>query len=264
MLLSGSDLAGYIKNRHAQRVQAMRGRKIFPRMAVVQANDDPVIDTFVRIKQRYGDDIGVQVDHHKVKQEETKDLIRSLNADGSVHGIIVQLPLAEPEETDEITSTLAPAKDIDGLSATSAFDPVTPTAIMWLLSGYGVELTGKEIVVVGHGRLVGDPLIRLLEASGHPPAVVDEHTKNLGDSIKNAEVIITATGEPGLITEKMVQSGAVVVDAGTADVDGQLAGDVTPAIYERSDIQVTPTPGGVGPMTVAVLFENLLVAADSE
>jgi methylenetetrahydrofolate dehydrogenase (NADP+)/methenyltetrahydrofolate cyclohydrolase len=262
-LLNGSELAGYIKERHAKQVRTLKGSKIYPKLAIVQAKDDPVIETYVRLKKRYGEDIGVGVEHHNVPQSEASGLLNKLNNDDSVQGIIVQLPLADPSQTVEIVNLINPAKDVDALGQGSKFTPATPQAIMWLLSGYNIDLMGKKILLVGRGKLVGEPLEKLLKASGYEPDVIAEPTDDLKERALNADVIITATGSPGLIKEDMLKPGAVVVDAGVATDKGKLAGDLAPEVYERDDLILTPTKGGVGPLTVCALFENVILAASN-
>jgi len=259
--LNGSELASYIKARHARQVRTLKGSKIFPKLAIVQAKDDPVIDTYVRLKRRYGEDIGVNVDHHHIHQAKAAGILNMLSIDDSVHGIIVQLPLADPSQTEEIVNLINPAKDVDALGRYSKFTPATPQAIMWLLSGYNIDLIGKQILLVGRGRLVGEPLEKLLKASGYEPDVITEPTVDLKERALQADVVITATGSPGLIKPDMLKHGAVVIDAGVATDKGKLAGDLAPEVYDRDDLILTPTKGGVGPLTVCALFENVIQAA---
>lgn len=260
-ILNGAELAGYIKVRHLQRVRSLRGVKIVPRLAIVQVKADPVINTYVRLKQRYGGDIGALVDVHKIEQGEAAELLNKLSNDASVHGIIVQLPLSDTSQTDELLNLVPPAKDVDGLGKRPVFDPATPMAILWLLNGYNVELRDKQILLVGHGKLVGTPLSRMLIKSQLDVSVADANTRDLTAKTKEADIIISATGVPGLITSDMIAKGAVVVDAGVAGEDGQTVGDLAEDVYARDDLTLTPKKGGVGPLTVCALFENLLLAA---
>lgn len=260
-LLNGAELAGFVKERHAHQVRSLRGSKIFPKLAIVAAKDDPVINTYIRLKQRYGADIGIDVNVHRVKQAGIPKLLEQLNADGSVHGIIVQLPLADPEETDRIVNLVAAGKDVDALGKRSAFEPATPMAILWLLAGYNIDLRGKQVLVVGHGKLVGTPLVAMLIKSGIDVSVADEHTNDLDIKTREADIIITATGSPAIILPDMIKTNAVVVDAGVASEDGKTVGDLAPDVYERQDLTITPQKGGVGPLTVCALFENVIRAA---
>lgn len=260
-LLNGAELAGFIKERHAHQVRALGSQKIFPKLAIVQAKDDPVINTYVSLKRRYGSDIGVEVDIHKVNQPQVPQLLEKLNDDRSVHGVIVQLPLADPAQTDKIINLVAAGKDVDSLGKKSEFEPATPMAILWLLAGYNIDLAGKQVLIVGHGKLVGTPLTAMLVKSGVDVSVADERTNDLDIKSKAADVIITATGSPGVIKAGMIKTNAVVVDAGVASEAGKTLGDLAPEVYEREDLTVTPRRGGVGPLTVCALFENVIRAA---
>ncbi|MBX4197150.1 bifunctional 5,10-methylenetetrahydrofolate dehydrogenase/5,10-methenyltetrahydrofolate cyclohydrolase [Candidatus Saccharibacteria bacterium] len=260
-LLNGQELAGFIKQRHAQAVRALQAQKIVPKLAIVQAKDDPVIDTYVRLKQEYGADIGAEVDVHRVAQTEVPKILNKLSIDDSVHGIIVQLPLEDPSKTDEIVNLVDVSKDVDALGKNSKFEPATPMAIMWLLGGYNVELQGRQILLIGRGKLVGAPLEKILKNSGHKVEVIDREIPNLKERTLEADIIITATGSPAILYPDMIKEDAVVVDAGVASEEGKTVGDLAPEVYERNDLTITPEKGGVGPLTVCALFENVILAA---
>ena len=261
-LLDGLELRGYIMERQAKQVRALRQSwRVIPKLAIIQTSDSSVIDTYVRMKRGYGEDILVEVDIYKIDQANLMSQIKTLNNDESVHGIITQLPLADPEQTEEAVNAVAPEKDVDGLGEESTLTPATAMAIDWLLAGYNVELAGKEIAIVGNGRLVGAPLAKLWKSAGYNVIIYDKHTTDLAGSVCSADVIVTATGVPSLITVDMVKKGAVVVDAGTAAEHGKIVGDVAADVRELDDITITPTKGGVGPLTVAALFDNVIRAA---
>jgi methylenetetrahydrofolate dehydrogenase (NADP+) / methenyltetrahydrofolate cyclohydrolase len=261
-MLNGKELAEFIKERQAKAVRALRqAHAVAPRLAIVQCIDDPVIDTYVRLKKRYGADILVDVDHHKVSQAEIPALLQRLNADDTVHGIIVQLPLVDVAETDKIVNLVAPYKDVDALGAQAAFDPATPTAILWLLSGYNVDFRGKKVLLIGRGKLVSAPLERMLQASDVDVSVADRSTTDLKSLTLEADIVITATGSPAILYPEMIKQGAVVVDAGVASESGKKVGDVHESMFERDDLTITPVKGGVGPLTVCALFENVIRAA---
>ena len=258
--LYGIELAGFIKERQAKQVRMLRqAHHIQPRLAIVTDTNNPVIETYMRLKQRYGADILVEVDIVRVVSRELVSTIDALNERGDIQGVIVQLPLSDPRMTDEILARVAPEKDVDGLNPErTTFDAATPTAINWLLAGHGIEIAGKRIALVGRGRLVGAPLERMWRASGMDVTVFEE-----GDDLSRLydyQVVVTATGCPGLITTNMVRPGAVVVDAGTASENGKIVGDVAEANRRRNDIHLTPEKGGVGPLTVTTLFDNLITA----
>ena len=261
-LLNGRELAGYIKERQAHEVRALlQASLIRPKLAIVQCKDDPVINTYVRLKKRYGSDILVEVDTYFAAQNEIPELLQRLNQDDSVHGVIVQLPLEKPEQTDTIVNLVAPEKDVDALGLKAQFEPATPMAIMWLLAGYNIDLTGKEVLLIGRGKLVGAPLEKILKNSGITVMVAERQTPNLKDLSLAADVIITAAGSPAILYPNMIKQGAVVVDAGVASEDGKTVGDVALEVYERDDLTITPAKGGVGPLTVCALFENVIRAA---
>ena len=261
-ILNGLELAGFIKERQAKQVRALRqAHHVFPKLAIVQTIDSPVIDTYVGLKKTYGEDILIEVETYKIDQEQLAGVVERLNDDASVHGIIVQLPLADATQTQAAVDAVAPAKDVDGLGSGAVLDPATPLAINWLLAGYNIDLSDKKIAIVGNGRLVGAPLSRLWTASGYDVTVYDENSQDMHERLPEFDVIVSAAGVPGLITSADVQEGAVVVDAGTASEQGKIVGDVAEEVRSREDIAITPTKGGVGPLTVAALFDNVIRAA---
>jgi methylenetetrahydrofolate dehydrogenase (NADP+)/methenyltetrahydrofolate cyclohydrolase len=261
-ILDGLELAGYIKNRQSRQVRALRqAEHVIPTLAIVRTNSSPVLDIYMRLKKTYGDDITVQVNIYSLKSSELLSKIDELNHDSTVHGIIVQLPLADQEQTEAAVNAVAPEKDVDGLGKRPVFTPSTAMAISWLLAGYNVDLGKKEIAIVGNGRLVGAPLAKLWKMSGYQVSVYDDKTSDLAAVIKSAAIVVTATGVPGLITSNMIAPGAVVVDAGTASEKGKVVGDLSDDVRARTDLTITPPKGGVGPLTIAALFDNVILAA---
>jgi methylenetetrahydrofolate dehydrogenase (NADP+) / methenyltetrahydrofolate cyclohydrolase len=264
-LLNGRELAGFIKERQAKQVRALRQEHgVEPKLAIVTtAENNQVIETYMKKKKQYGADILIDVDIHKVHQKDVRELLNKLSGDETVNAIIVQLPLEDPSETDEILKLVPAHKDVDGLGEKPDFEPATALAILWLLSGYNIELQGKNIVLVGRGKLVGAPLEKLLLESEITPTIVDKQTENPKEICLEADVIVTATGVHGLIKSDMLKHGAVVVDAGVASEGGKTVGDVAPEVYEeRDDLTITPVKGGVGPLTVCALFDNVIRAAE--
>ena len=261
-ILDGSELAGYIKERQLKQVRALRQSwHIVPRLAIVHTSDNPVVDTYLRLKQIYGSDISIEVNIYKPSKSELIEQIELLNNDDNIHGIIIQLPLADLTQTDLAIKAVEPKKDVDGLGGKSVFIPATATAIDWLLAGYNVDLVGKKIAIIGKGRLVGAPLASLWKNAGLDVTVCDIKTTDLVGVVKTSDVIVTATGVPGLITSEMIRSDAIVVDAGTAAENGKIIGDLSIDVRERKDLTITPLKGGVGPLTVAALFDNVILAA---
>lgn len=259
--LNGSELAGFIKERQARAVRGLRQAfDVQPKLAIVVTIDKPVIEIYMRLKRDYGADILVDVDIHRIKQVDALKTITDLNNDASVHGIIVQLPLEDPDQTDEILNAVAPEKDVDALGKKAVFDPATPTAILWLLAGYGVDLKDRRVVILGKGKLVGEPLERMLKDSGVAARALDR-SDDIAAEVAVSDVIITATGQPGVLTAEMIPQNAAVVDAGVAIEEGKAVGDLAEDVYERDDLKITPRKGGVGPLTVCALFENVIKAA---
>lgn len=253
--LNGRELAGYIKERQARVVRGLHRK---PRLLIIRDSDDPVIAKYVKLKQRYGEDIGVAVEDFRAHDSaEIHARILAANEDKDVDGVIVQLPIVEKMLTDELCDLIAPSKDVDGLGANADYDSATATAILWLLSGYNIDLAGKRIAIVGRGKLVGAPLVRMLGDSG-----LDVTMLHRGDDLSKLveyDVIISATGVPGLIQSDYVAPGTVLVDAGTASENGVIRGDLDPALYKRDDLAaITPVKGGVGPLTVTCLFEHVI------
>lgn len=255
--LSGLAIKTEIQNEHKTRVASLCEKGLKPKLAIVTTGNNPTIDLYIRLKQKYGAEIGVDVEVYTESLQTITTRLDLLSSDIFVTGIIVQLPLSDVSKTDEVLAHIPHDKDVDALRADSAFTPATPQAIIWLLEKNGVVLAGHKICIVGKGRLVGAPLAKLLDIKGITYTALEK-----GDDIKSvllqATLIIAATGVPNLIQSDMVASGAIIVDAGTAVEDGKVVGDVSEDVRKRNDITITPTKGGVGPLTICALFDNLL------
>lgn len=257
-ILNGSELAGFIKERQAREV---RGFKQPPKLLIIRDSDNPVITKYVNLKIKYGADIGIAVEDFKAEgASEIADKIREANADPEISGIIIQLPLTDKTKTAELCNLIAPEKDVDGLGDNAQFESATATAILWLLAGYDIDLKNSQIALVGRGKLVGAPLFKMFKNSNYRVELFhrgDDLTK-----LKNFDIIISATGVPGLVSDDFIKPGAVIVDAGTASEDGVLKGDVADAVRSRSDLAaITPKIGGVGPLTITCLFDHVLQSA---
>lgn len=280
-ILNGAEIAGYMKANQAHQVKSLRSRKVHPKLVIIRDSDAPVISKYVHLKQQYGEDIGVQVEDWL--RSDVATAIAEANSNPSVHGMIVQLPLQNMDNIDEILQNIDPAKDVDGLAtdihhmnnaknnyssgdilpkaSEPVFESATATAINWLLAGYDIALDRLKIALVGHGRLVGKPLERMWTSSGYD--VTTFGRKNDLAELKNYDLIVSATGQPHLIKDAMVKPGAVIIDAGTASEGGVLVGDVDNSVRNRKDLTaITPKIGGVGPLTVTTLFEHVLMAAN--
>ena len=255
--LNGRELAGYIKERQAHQVRHLRAIKRFPKLVIFYDNDNPVILKYIALKEQYGADIKVDVETRKINADNASAEVSAAANDPAVSGIIVQLPLTECDEN--ILQLIPNEKDVDGLRGER--DTATAMAIHWLLTGYNVELPALKLAIVGRGKLVGAPLLRMWTDSGY-----DVTMFHRGDDLSKLidyDVIVTATGVPSLIQPSLLKQGAVVVDAGTASENGVIVGDISDEVREsRDDLTITPRIGGVGPLTVAMLFENVIRACN--
>ncbi|MBR2710660.1 bifunctional 5,10-methylenetetrahydrofolate dehydrogenase/5,10-methenyltetrahydrofolate cyclohydrolase [Candidatus Saccharibacteria bacterium] len=257
-ILNGKELAGFIKERQSHQAKSM-GKK--PTLLIIRDSDNPVITKYVNLKIQYGEDIGVNViDYFATSSEDIKNKILSANKDPEISGIILQLPILKKDQTDTLTDLITANKDVDGLSSHGAFDSATATAINWLLAGYDIKLQNQKIAIVGRGKLVGAPLYKMFQDSNYDVTLFhrgDDLTK-----LNQYDIIITATGVPGLISDSMIKPGAILIDAGTASEDGVLKGDIDSSIRNRTDLSaITPTTGGVGPLTITCLFDHVIQAA---
>lgn len=254
-ILSGRELAGFIKERQAHQVSSMMKK---PKLLIIRDSDNPIITKYVNLKINYGKDIDILVEDYCAKN--SKDIankIQNANDDPSISGIILQLPISEKEKTDELCNLITPEKDVDGLGSNSIYDSATATAILWLLAGYDMKLKNKKIAVVGRGKLVGAPLYRMFKESNYDVSIF--HRGDNLTNLKNFDIIISATGVPGLISSDYISPGATLIDAGTASEKGVIKGDLAIELYSRTDLlAITPPSGGVGPLTVTCLFDHVI------
>ncbi|HYN50841.1 MAG TPA: bifunctional methylenetetrahydrofolate dehydrogenase/methenyltetrahydrofolate cyclohydrolase FolD [Thermoleophilaceae bacterium] len=271
-VIDGKAVAERVRRRVADEVTST-GLK--PGLATILVGDDPASTIYVRMKREDSAQVGIESFHHEpgtdVPADELAGLIRDLNADERVHGILLQLPLPDQLDQDTFISLIDPAKDVDGLTSANAgllmqdreeaMVPCTPAGVMELLAEANVELEGARAVVLGRSILVGKPLLQLLLAANATVTQCHSRTRDLPAVCREADVLIAAVGSPGLVTAEMVSEGAVVIDVGTNRTDQGLVGDVDyDAVAEKAGA-ITPVPGGVGPMTRAMLLVNTLRAA---
>ena len=270
-IIDGKAVAARVRERVTGEIAALSSP---PGLATVLVGDDPASAVYVRMKREDSAQVGIESFHHDpggdVSQEELAELIRSLNADERVHGILLQLPLPAHLDQDELISLIDPAKDVDGLTPTNAgllfqdregLVPCTPAGVMELLREAGAELEGARAVVLGRSILVGKPLAQLLLAANATVTHCHSRTRDLAAVCREADVLIAAVGSPRLVTADMVSEGAVVIDVGTNRVDDGLVGDVDFDSVREVAGAITPVPGGVGPMTRAMLLSNTVDAA---
>ncbi len=252
---------------------AARGGDV-PGLATVLVGEDPASQIYVGNKRRQTEEVGMRSFHHELgaatPTEELLELIGALNRDETVDGILVQLPLPEQIDQNAVIAAIDPAKDVDGLTAANAgllaqgrpgLVPCTPLGVVELLREAGAELEGAEAVVLGRSILVGRPLATLLLGANATVTICHSRTRDLGAVCARADILVAAVGSPGLVTAEMVKPGATVIDVGTNRTDDGLVGDVDFESVRSVAGAITPVPGGVGPMTIAMLLANTLKAA---
>jgi len=275
-ILDGKAIAAKVRSEVAEgvaRFRAAHGRP--PGLDVVLVGDDPASQIYVRNKEKAATEVGMRGRVHRLSgttsTRELLDLIAELNDDDAVDGFLIQLPLPRGVAETEVLDAVSPAKDVDGLHPINAgllvlgrpkLASATPRGVMRLIGETGLDLVGKRAVVVGRSNIVGKPLAHLLLAQHATVTVAHSRTRDLADLCRQADVLVAAVGRAGLVRGDWVKPGAVVIDVGTTrDEKGKLAGDVAFAeACERASF-ITPVPGGVGPMTIACLLENALIAA---
>jgi methylenetetrahydrofolate dehydrogenase (NADP+)/methenyltetrahydrofolate cyclohydrolase len=272
-ILDGKVAAAALLQEIGPRVQALS-----PRLTIIQVGDDPASSRYIRAKIKACAEAGARADHKHLNAkslfEDVAALIRTCNDDVDVDGILLQLPLppALASRERELIRLIDPAKDVDGLTAYNIgklcvgkeyehLAPATPAGIIRLLAHFDIPVAGKHVVVVGRSTLVGKPLGLMLLHRDATVTFCHSKTSNLAEHTRQADILIAAAGSPGLIMKEMVKPGATVIDVGTSDVNGTLTGDVTDDVAEVAGA-LTPVPGGVGPMTVAMLIANLATAAE--
>jgi methylenetetrahydrofolate dehydrogenase (NADP+)/methenyltetrahydrofolate cyclohydrolase len=274
-VIDGKAVAAEVRERVRLEVEELApqlGRP--PGLATVLVGEDPASAIYVRNKRKASEEAGIASIHHEpdgsIPQEELVELVEQLNDSDEVDGILVQLPLPDQIDSDAVIESIDPRKDVDGLTPTSAgllargrpgLVPCTPRGVMELLRSAGVDPAGKEAVIVGRSTLVGRPLASLLTAADATVTVCHSKTPDLAEVCRRGEILVAAAGRPGLIGAEMVRPGATVVDVGTNRTDDGLVGDVNfEAVLEVAGA-ITPVPGGVGPMTIAMLLANTVQAA---
>lgn len=278
MIISGLEVSSKIKEELITKVQSLNKNGIYPCLSTILVGDDPASTIYVRNKHRACAEVGIETKDNKISSsiEEKKliELIKSLNDDPSVHGILMQLPLPAHINQFNVINAINPQKDVDGLTYYNAglllnkrslFIPCTPLGVMELLKYYNIELRGKDVVIVNRSILVGKPIAILLLDKDATVMICHSHTKNINEKVKNADIVITAVGNRKLFTlrEESVKDGVVVIDIGITRENGKIKGDVDFENVSKKASWITPVPGGVGPMTIAMLLKNTVIAASS-
>jgi len=274
-ILDGKAVAAAVRDEVRDAVEAFRQTAGYaPCLATVLVGTDPASATYVRSKRKACGDLGIVSDGHElpetVTQDELLQFVRALNARPNVHGILVQLPLPPHIVAESILDAIDPAKDVDGLhplnqarllTGRPGLRPCTPLGIMHLIDGTGVVLPGARAVVAGRSQLVGKPVALMLLERHATLTICHSRTRDLAAEVRQADILVAAIGRAGLIRGEWIRPGSVVIDVGTNRVDGRLVGDVGFETARERAAFITPVPGGVGPMTVAMLMRNTLTAA---
>ncbi len=274
-IIDGKALAAKIRAQLSGEVAALKTAGITPGLAVVLVGDDPASKVYVSMKEKACADIGIFSDEHKLPAEtseaELLALIDRLNRDPRIHGILVQLPLPKQINAEKVLEHISPLKDVDGfhpynvgrlMVGKPTFQPCTPYGVMVMLREYGIDLTGKEVVVVGRSNIVGKPVAMMCLQQNATVTICHSRTRDLAAKVGQADVLIAAVGVPEMIKGEWIKEGAVVIDVGVNRVgEKKLVGDVEFAAASERASAITPVPGGVGPMTITMLLYNTVASA---
>ncbi len=273
-IIDGKAIAAQLRVRLKEDVTALKQKGIIPGLAVVLVGDDPASAVYVCNKERGCEEIGIRSKVYRLSADTTQQqliaLIRTLNADNSLHGMLIQLPLPAHLDTLAVLREVNPDKDVDGLHVVTAgrllvgekgFIPCTPKGIIHLIKSTGIDIAGKSAVVVGRSNMVGKPVSLLLLSHNATVTMCHSRTQDLAQVCAGADILVAAIGRPEMITGAFIKPGAVVIDVGTTKVDGKLKGDVLFEQAAEKAAFLTPVPGGVGPMTITMLLENTIEAA---
>ena len=277
-ILDGKAVSLKVKESVKVRADELKKFGVEPTLAVVLVGEDKASQTYVRAKEKACNEYGIKSVAHRLSENTTQNellaLINVLNLDDSIHGILVQLPLPKHIDTNVVLAAIDPRKDVDGFHAVNVgklvsgldgFVPCTPLGVMEILKEYGIDVAGLNAVVIGRSNIVGKPMANLLLNASATVTVTHSKTKNLKEICKNADLIVAAIGKPFFLKADMVKDGAIVVDVGINRLDdGRLVGDVDFENVAPKCSYITPVPGGVGPMTIAMLLNNTILAAQAK
>lgn len=274
-ILNGKEVSERIKTELKDKVAEMKKNGIFPGLAVVLVGNDPASRVYVNSKKKACEFIGIESFEYALPEETTEEqlleLVAKLNGDKRVDGILVQLPLPKHINEENIINAINPSKDVDAfhpsnvgriMTGNPVFLPCTPAGVMELIHESGIDVKGKECVIVGRSNIVGKPQAMLLLAEHGTVTICHSRTVNLEEVCKRADILVAAVGKPEMIKGNMIKPGAVVIDVGINRIDGKIVGDVEFASASEKASAITPVPGGVGPMTIAMLMKNTVKAAE--
>lgn len=275
-LINGREIAKQVRRETAEKVAALKEKGTACGLAVVLVGENPASKVYVRMKQKACAEVGIYSEEHKLPetttQEELLTLVDQLNADTKIHGILVQLPLPNGIDELEVLSRVDPKKDVDGFHPVNVgrlsigedtLVPCTPAGVLEMLHRENVPIEGQKVVVLGRSNIVGKPVAQLFLRENATVTVCHSRTKNLAEECSQADILVVAVGRPAMVKEDWVKPGAVVIDVGINRVDDALIGDVDFDTVSEKAGRITPVPGGVGPMTIAMLMSNTARAADA-
>lgn len=274
-LIDGKAVSASVRAQVAQEVQELKAKGLHPGLAVVIVGDDPASRTYVNNKKKACAETGIYSEEYALPatttQEELLSLVRSLNEKPEIHGILVQSPLPNGLDEEAVIEEINPQKDVDAFHPQNVgrimignfhFLPCTPAGVIELIRSQGIEIAGKRCVVIGRSNIVGKPMAMLLLHNHGTVTICHSKTRDLAEICREADILVAAVGRPKFVTENMVKPGAVVIDVGMdRDENGKLCGDVDFVNVEPKAGYITPVPGGVGPMTIAMLLRNTVTAA---
>lgn len=273
-IIDGKQISQKVKERVKEQVAALTEKGVQPGLAVVIVGENPASRVYVNNKKKACAECGIASFEHalpsETSQETLLELVRRLNEDQKVHGILVQLPLPGHMDETAVLNAISPAKDVDAFHPVNVgkimigdycFLPCTPAGVMELIASTGISIEGKNCVVIGRSNIVGKPMAMLLLHANGTVTICHSRTKGLEKICAEADILVAAVGRAKFVTADMVKPGAVVIDVGMNRVDGKLCGDVDYAAVEPVAGYITPVPGGVGPMTIAMLMQNTVTAA---
>ena len=274
VIISGKEVSAKVRADVKEECEQLKSKGITPGLAVIIVGDDPASRVYVNNKKKACADVGFLSEEYALPAETTQEellaLIEKLNSKPDINGILCQLPLPKHLDEKAVINAISPLKDVDAFHPSNVgkimigdfdFLPCTPAGVMEMLDYYNIEIAGKECVVVGRSNIVGKPMAMLLLHRNGTVTVCHSKTKNLKEVCKRADILVAAVGIPKFVSGDMIKEGAVVIDVGiNRTADGKLCGDVDFAEAEKLASYITPVPGGVGPMTIAVLMKNTLTA----
>ena len=277
-IIDGKELAKNIREKLKDEVIELKNADIYPKLAVIMVGDDKASKVYVKNKSKACEDVGIEYEEYllpaETKMEELLELIEKLNNDETVHGILVQSPLPQGLDANVAFRTISPKKDVDGFNPINVgklslnqdcFVSCTPFGVIKMLEAYNIPIEGAHAVVIGRSNIVGKPLVQCLLNKNATVTVCHSKTKDLKEMTKQADILIAAIGKPKFVTEDMVKEGAVVIDVGINRMDdGKLVGDTDFENIKEKASHITPVPGGVGPMTIAMLMHNVVKAAKQQ